>query len=101
MTLQNLSQLGLLVGSQARREVDLVLDHKISPLTWLLGERHAKAGIPFLTAWLRGTRLVKAELLAVNRSHLALPASKGFLELQNHSLGKVVIFSLVQRVGFL
>jgi hypothetical protein len=80
-TLEDLPQLLFLCRRQGGRELDIVLDDKVSSLAWLLGDGHAEIGIDIGATRLSGSSLVEAQLLAVDRGDGPLPTREGLLEI--------------------
>lgn len=99
--LQNLPKFLLLLGGQARREVDFVLDDEVAALAFLLGDGHAEAGISVFAAWLRRAGFVEVDLLAVDGRDGSPPTREGFLQIQSDGVNEVVILALEKRMRFL
>lgn len=79
--LQNLPQLRLLLCRQCRRELDIVLNNEVAALTGLLGDRHAESRVRLSATRLCRPGLVDVQVLAVDRSHSALPACQRLFQI--------------------
>ena len=90
-----------MLARQARRELDLHTNDKVTALCRLLALGHAEVGIALCPGRSRGPAAAYAELFVVDCLHGAAPAGEGFFEVEFDGALDVVAFAGEERVWFL